>query len=85
MNTKDDSTMLEKYDNLSDIFFDMDPPRDFLVVGNNLVKRKPNVEPNVEPNLKRTKFGIGGRTKKRINRKKNSRKQKKRYTNRITL
>ena len=81
MNTKDDSTMLAKYDNLSDIFFNLDNPRDFLVVGNSLVKRKPNlesnVEPNVEPNLKRTKFGIGGKTKKRINRKKNSRNQTK--------
>jgi hypothetical protein len=87
MNTKDDSTMLSKYDNLSDIFFTnfMQTPRDFLVVGNSLVKRKPNVEPNleanVEPNLKRTKFGIGGRTKKRINRKKNSRNQTKNSRN----
>ena len=121
MKTKEDSTMLAKYDNLSDIFFSMDPDldlaRDFLVVGNVLVKRnlepdvnpvvdsnetpdlKRKLEPDVEPNLKHTKFGIGGRTKKRINRKKNSRKQKKnsrkqkkntrkqkkRYTNRITL
>ena len=70
MNTKDDSTMLAKYDNLSDIFY---IPRDFLVVG--------NVESNVEANFKRTKIGIGGRTKKRINRKKNSRNQTKNNRN----
>jgi hypothetical protein len=62
MNTTDDSTMLEKYDNLSDILFAMDPDldlaRDFLVVGNSK-KRK-----------------MGGRTKKRINDKKNSYKNK---------
>ena len=99
MNTIDDSTVLEKYDNLSDILFamdpDLDPARDFLVVGNSLVKRKlePNVDTDIdtdidsdvdtnETDLKRQR--IGGRTQKRINRKKNSRKQNK-YTNRITL
>jgi hypothetical protein len=63
MNTKDDSTMLAKYDNLSDIFFTnfTETPRDFLVVG-------------VE-NSKKTKRG--GKTQKCINKKKNSYKQRK--------
>jgi hypothetical protein len=84
MKTKEDSTMLAKYDNLSDIFFSMDPEldlaRDFLVVGNILVKRKlePEVTPVVNsdetPNLKRIK--IEGGTQKFINRKKNTRKRK---------
>ena len=86
MKTKEDSTMLTKYDNLSDIFFSMDPDldldRDFLVVGNILVKRKlePEVNPDVEtpdvetPDLKRIK--IEGGTQKFINRKKNTRKRK---------
>jgi hypothetical protein len=67
MNTTDDTKMLEKYDNLSDILFAMDPDlnlaRDFLVVG--------NVNPNETPDLKRQKIE-GGTTKKRINRRKNS-------------
>ena len=81
MKTKEDSTMLAKYDNLSDIFFSMDPDldleRDFLVVGNILVKRnlEPEVNPVVEtPDLKRIK--IEGGTQKFINRKKNTRKRK---------
>jgi hypothetical protein len=63
MNTTDDSTMLAKYDNLSDIFFTnfTETPRDFLVVG-------------VE-NSKKTKRG--GKTQKCINKKKNSYKQRK--------
>jgi hypothetical protein len=84
MKTKEDSTMLAKYDNLSDIFFSMDPEldlaRDFLVVGNILVKRKlesevtPEVNSDETPNLKRIK--IEGGTQKFINRKKNTRKRK---------
>jgi hypothetical protein len=74
MNTIDDTKMLEKYDNLSDILFAMDPDldlaRDFLVVGN----VKPNVKPNETPDLKRQK--IEGGTQKYINRKKNSHKRR---------
>ena len=74
MNTIDDTKMLEKYDNLSDILFAMDPDlelaRDFLVVGN----VKPNETPNETPDLKRQK--IEGGTQKYINRKKNSRKRR---------
>jgi hypothetical protein len=77
MNTTDDTKMLTKYDNLSDLLFNylIKKPRDFLVLGVDLKRKR------------------GGRTKKRINNKKNSYKQKqrkksrkqKRYTNRITL
>lgn len=83
MKTIDDTKMLTKYDNLSDIFFNylLKKPRDFLVVGVDLKRKR------------------GGTTKKRINNKKNSYKQKqrkntrkqikskktKRYTNRISL
>jgi|688.fasta_scaffold1334988_2 hypothetical protein len=66
MNTRDDSAMLAKYDNLSDIWFAMNTElnldRDFLVVGNIPVK------PNETHNLKRQK--IEGGTQKYINRKK---------------
>jgi hypothetical protein len=72
MSTYDDTTILPRYDNLSDLFFIKKP---FLVLGVDLKRKR------------------GGRTKKRINNKKNSYKQKqrkksrkqKRYTNRITL
>ena len=70
MKTIDDSTMLAKYDNLSDLLFNpvmeepMEEPRDFLVVGEEVGQKR--------------KFGSGGKTKKRINRKKNSYKQTKR-------
>ena len=77
MNTTDDTKMLTKYDNLSDLLFNylIKKPRDFLVLGVDLKRKR------------------GGTTKKRINRRKNSYKQKqrkksrkqKRYTNRITL
>jgi hypothetical protein len=96
MNTYNDTTILPKYDNLSDIYFrymTKNKPN-FLVVGN-----IPNVDSNETPDLKLQR--IGGKTKKRINRKKNTRKQTKksktknsrkqkkqktkRYTNRITL
>ena len=84
MNTTDDTKMLTKYDNLSDLLFNylIKKPRDFLVLGVDLKRKR------------------GGRTKKRINNKNNSYKNKKnsykqkqrkksrkqkRYTNRITL
>ena len=83
MSTYDDTKMLSKYDNLSDLLFNyLIKKPNFLVVGVDL-KRK-----TID----------GGRTKKRINNKKNSHKSKKnsrkqrknsrkqkRYTNRITL
>jgi hypothetical protein len=69
--------MLPKYDNLSDIFLTMNPDlgiaRDFLVVGQVVVgrqgqKRKNEIDgPPID----------GGKTKKSINRKKNTRKQTK--------
>ena len=84
MNTTDDTKMLPKYDNLSDLLFNylIKKPRDFLVLGVDLKRKR------------------GGTTKKRINNKNNSYKNKnnsykqkqrkksrkqKRYTNRITL
>ena len=83
MNTTDDTKMLTKYDNLSDLLFNylIKKPRDFLVLGVDLKRKRGGTT------KKR------GRTKKRINNKKNSYKQKqrkksrkqKRYTNRITL
>ena len=63
MNTNNDSTMLSTYDNLSDILFgSLIKTPNFQVVG-------------VEVEEKRKK--TGGKTQKRINRKKNSRKQSK--------
>jgi hypothetical protein len=74
MQSVEDISILETYDNLSDLMFNR-------VIENSLVE-----------NTKKRKRGgrtqkrkRGGRTQKRKNRKKNSYKQKKRYTNRITL
>ena len=80
MNTTDDTKMLPKYDNLSDLLFNylIKKPRDFLVLGVDLKRKR------------------GGTTKKIINTRKNSYKKQrknsykksrkqKRYTNRITL
>jgi hypothetical protein len=66
MNTADDTKMLPKYDNLSDLLFNylIKKPRDFLVLGVDLKRKR------------------GGRTKKRINNKKNSYKQKQRKNSR---
>ena len=96
MNTYNDTDILPTYDNLSDIYFrylmTKNKPN-FLVVGQVIgQKRKNEIDgPPID----------GGKTKKRINRKKNTRKQTKksktknsrkqkkqktkRYTNRITL
>ena len=65
MNTKDDIKILAKYDNLSDILFGrLIKNPNFLVLGVDEKKRK-------------NETIDGGKTKKRINNKKNSRKQRK--------
>jgi predicted nucleic acid-binding Zn-ribbon protein len=65
--TINDTAMLPKYDNLSDIFLTMNPDlgiaRDFLVVGQGQKRKNETID--------------GGRTKKSINRKKNCCKQTK--------
>ena len=78
MNTINDSTMLSEYDNLSDIFLtDFIDKDNFLVVGNNSPVKMNNQEVVGQKRKNETGTIDGGRTKKRINRKKNTHKETK--------
>ena len=76
MNTINDSTMLSEYDNLSDIFLTEFIDKDnFLVVGNNSPVKMNKQE--VVGQKRKNETIDGGKTKKRINRKKNTHKETK--------
>ena len=79
MNTIDDSTMLAKYDNLSDLLFN-EEPRDFLVVGT-LVGQKRKFGGKTKKRINRKKSYKQTKSYKRTKSSKQIKQTKKRYTN----